>query len=155
MVAHKIKLFFRLNWRKKAILLEAYFYLGLARVIKLLPMSRIAPLLGKKSEETSFSVRKEEREQLASVSESIHMMCRYTFWESACLVRAIAAQMMLRRRKIASTLYLGTGKDETGAFIAHAWLRSGPYYLTGREGRRKFTTVAMFAKDQPGVEKNV
>ena len=40
-------------------------------------------------------------------------MSRYTFWESQCLVKAIAGMKMLERRHIESTLYLGTAKDET------------------------------------------
>ena len=45
---------------------------------------------------------------------------------------------MLERRKIESTLYLGTAKDENGKMIAHAWLRSGPFYITGAEGMERF-----------------
>ena len=43
---------------------------------------------------------------------------------------------MLERRKIESTLYLGTAKDEDGKMVAHAWLRSGPFTLLGRKGWR-------------------
>ena len=53
---------------------------------------------------------------------------------------------MLERRQIESTLYLGTAKDESGKLIAHAWLRSGPFYITGAEGMEKFTVVSKFAK---------
>ena len=44
---------------------------------------------------------------------------------------------MLQRRQIESTLYLGTAKDENGQFIAHAWLRSGPFYISGKEGMER------------------
>jgi hypothetical protein len=53
---------------------------------------------------------------------------------------------MLERRKIESTLYMGTAKDETGRLIAHAWLRSGPYCITGSEEMSSFTVVSKFAK---------
>ena len=59
-------------------------------------------------------------------------MSKYTFWESQCLVKAIAGMKMLERRQIESTLYLGTAKDELGKLIAHAWLRSGPFILRVR-----------------------
>ena len=68
---------------------------------------------------------------LSNISQAIHIMSRYTFWESQCLVKAIAAMKMLERRQIESTLYLGTAKDENGKLIAHAWLRSGPFYING------------------------
>ena len=53
---------------------------------------------------------------------------------------------MLEKRGIESTLYLGTARDESGKMIAHAWLRSGPYYITGSEGMERFTVVGKFAK---------
>ena len=68
-------------------------------------------------------------------------MSRYTFWESQCLVKAIAAMKMLERRQIESTLYLGTAKDENGKLIAHAWLRSGPFYITGAEGMENLLSL--------------
>ena len=58
-------------------------------------------------------------------------MSRYTFWESQCLVKAIAGMKMLEKRNIESTLYLGTAKDEKGELIAHAWLRSGLFLCIG------------------------
>ena len=75
-------------------------------------------------------------------------MSRHTFWKSQCLVRAIAAKKMLDRRRIESTLYLGTARDAEGKMIAHAWLRSGPFYVTGAEEMQMFTTVAAFGSDK-------
>jgi hypothetical protein len=63
-----------------------------------------------------------------------------------CLVKAIAAMKMLERRQIESTIYLGTAKDKTGKLIAHAWLRSGPFYITGAEVVDQFVVVSKFAK---------
>ena len=95
-------------------------------------------------QETSMT-QLENKEILKNVSEAIHVMSKYTFWESQCLVKAIAGMKMLQRRHIESTLYLGTAKDENGQFIAHAWLRSGPFYISGKEGMERFAVVAKFA----------
>lgn len=80
------------------------------------------------------------------VHDAIQLISQHTFWECKCLVRAIAALKMLERRQIESTLYLGTARDESGKMIAHAWLRSGPYYITGAEGMERFAVVGKFAK---------
>ncbi|RDW22485.1 stage V sporulation protein S [Oceanobacillus arenosus] len=128
------------------LLFESYFYLALARFLKGRPFSKIAPSLGNKMAETTFALNASEKEALMGISQAIHLMSRYTFWESQCLVKAIAAMKMLERRQIESTLYLGTAKDEKGEFIAHAWLRSGPFYVTGSEGMERFTVVNKFAK---------
>lgn len=87
-----------------------------------------------------------QKQLLKNVSEAVNIMSRYTFWESMCLVKAIAAMKMLERRQVESTIYLGTAKDETGKLIAHAWLRSGPFYITGGEVMDQFVIVSKFAK---------
>ncbi|WP_368659560.1 lasso peptide biosynthesis B2 protein [Metabacillus halosaccharovorans] len=130
----------------KILLLESFFYLGVGRYLKNIPFSKVAPSLGSHMEETTFDSSTVDQKVLANISQAIHIMSRYTIWESQCLVKAIAAMKMLEKRKIESTLYLGTARDESGQLIAHAWLRSGPYYITGFEEMAKFTVVGKFAK---------
>ena len=145
-MVHKLKLFFTLDFKMKWMFVEAFLYLGWARFLKLLPFAKVAPSLGEQMQETSLEVVPSEKAALRDVSNAIHIMSRYTFWESQCLVKAIAGMRMLEKRGIASTLYLGTAKDEEGKLIAHAWLRSGPFYISGAEGMEKFTVVQTFAK---------
>ena len=64
------------------------------------------------------------------------------------LVRALAAQRLLCRRGLSSTLYLGCGMEE-GKMVAHAWLRFGEMYVTGGDGGG-YTTVARFCKEASG-----
>ncbi|MEI4828876.1 lasso peptide biosynthesis B2 protein [Bacillus sp. FJAT-53711] len=145
-IVKKIRIFLSMNILKKFLFFEAFFYLGWARILKSIPFSRIAPTLGVHMDETSLSSNESNKLVLRSISEAIHIMSRYTFWESQCLVRAIAGMKMLERRQIESTLYLGTAKDENGKMVAHAWLRSGPFYITGAEEMERFTVVSKFAK---------
>nr|WP_233167361.1 lasso peptide biosynthesis B2 protein [Paenibacillus roseus] len=130
----------------KRLLLEAYFYLGWARILKALPFSRIAPALGEHMAETTEQPQPAQIPVLREVSYAVQLMSRHTWWESQCMVKAIAAMRMLERRKIESTLYLGMGRDEKGRLVAHAWLRSGPIVITGAEGRERYTCVAKFAR---------
>src|SRR5699024_5686991 len=127
----KIKLIFALETSMKLLLLEAYFYLAWARILKARKFQKITPKLGANMQETSTELNPASRRKLGQIAQAINIMGKYTFWESECLVKAIAAMKMLERRQIESTLYLGTGKDKTGKLIAHAWLRSGPFYITG------------------------
>lgn len=145
-VLRKVRSFIMLSKETKLLLLEAFIYLGKARFLKRMPFSKVAPLLGDQMKETSLNPDHFNREVLASISKAIHIMSRYTFWESQCLVKAIASMKMLEKRNIESTLYLGTAKDENGELIAHAWLRSGSFYISGAEGKERFTVIAKFAK---------
>ena len=142
-----LKLFFSLKFSVKLIFIESYFYLAWARILKAMPFSKVAPTLGRQKFETAYEIEKTHRKTLATISQAVQIMSGYTLWESQCLVMAIAAMKMLNKRKIESTLYLGAAKDERGKLMAHAWLRSGPYYITGSEEMDQFTVVQMFAKN--------
>jgi hypothetical protein len=143
----KVKVILHLDIKTIGLLVEAYFFLGLVRYRLLFQsFSKISPSLGVYMKETDSEECQEFNTDLKKIRHSIKIMSKYTFWESKCLVRAIAAMKMLERRKINSTLYLGTGKDENGKMIAHAWLRSGSLYVTGYEEMHRFTVTGMFGK---------
>jgi hypothetical protein len=144
-IVRKLKTWVSMDKEKKRLLVEAFYYLAWARILKSLPFSRIAPSLGSQMEETTLDNNKSNYEIVRFVSDAVHIVSQYVFWESKCLVKAIAGMKILQRRGVESTLYLGTAKDESGKLIAHAWLRSGSFYVTGAEGMRKFTVVAKFA----------
>ncbi|MGU3371974.1 lasso peptide biosynthesis B2 protein [Bacillus mycoides] len=145
-IVKRLRMFLSLNMKTKLLFLEAFIFLGWARVLKSITFSKVAPSLGDYMNETSFTHIQPHWDTLKKVSEAISIMSRYTFWESQCLVKAIAGMKMLEKRHIESTLYLGTSKDSHGELIAHAWLRSGSFYVTGSEGMEKFTVVGSFAK---------
>ena len=114
--------------------LLSYFYSALFRLQILL----IKPKYLKKhwGEEDRETVDKEPREiyiYAASVSRIVNRICTKTSWESKCLVRALTAQKLLKRKKIHSTMYLGCKMDE-GKMVAHAWIRCGEMYVTGGNG---------------------
>lgn len=145
-IVKRLRVFLLLNMETKLLFLEAFIFLGWARVLKSITFSKVAPSLGDYMNETSVAQIQQHEDTLKEVSEAISIMSRYTFWESQCLVKAIAGMKMLEKRDIESTLYLGTAKDNSGELIAHAWLRSGSFYVTGSEGMEKFTVVGSFAK---------
>ncbi|MFE4350609.1 lasso peptide biosynthesis B2 protein [Peribacillus butanolivorans] len=151
-IIKKARNFLRLNYKTKLLLIEAFLHLGRARYLKSISFSKVAPSLGEQMKETSYTSNSSNKEVLASISRAIHIMSRYTFWESQCLVKAMAGMKMLEKRNIDSTLYLGTAKDENGELIAHAWLRSGPFYITGADVMDRFTVVSKFAKEN-SIEK--
>ncbi|WP_336788238.1 lasso peptide biosynthesis B2 protein [Paenibacillus sp. MMO-177] len=128
----------------KLLLLEAFVYLGWARILKALPFAKVAPGLGVSLLETSFQMTEKNEELIHRIADAIRIMSRYTLWESKCLVMAIACMKMLEKRQIESTLYLGTTKNYEGKMTAHAWLRTGPHYVTGADIMNRYTVVGIF-----------
>jgi hypothetical protein len=138
----------RTTYRHRLILLEALFWLGIARLVMLtVPFRWVEPYLGQRMTESPVDALPENSQQLKQVSWAVHTMSRYTPWQSKCLVQAMAAKRMLQSRKIVSTLYLGVTRSNPKPLEAHAWLRSGSVYVTGGEGHKHFTVVAMFAEE--------
>ncbi|WP_379137745.1 lasso peptide biosynthesis B2 protein [Paenibacillus sp. sgz500958] len=144
-VGGKLRTLLHLEHPYRRLYLEAFFQLGWSRILITFKFSRVAPSLGERWKETDAEVAHDQVRNIRDISQAIQLMSKYTPWESKCLVRAISGMKMLQRRGIESTLYLGTAKDENGALIAHAWLRSGPYYVSGAEVMEKFVTVDKYA----------
>ena len=105
-------------------------------------MKRLRKHFGIEGEESSQETTMEQLRYAKMVSGYVNRSAENTLWESKCLVRALTAQRLLRRKKIDSTLYLGVGK-ENDKMIAHAWLRCGTLFVTGGDGSG-FAIVAKY-----------
>ena len=118
-----------------------------------LPHAAAAPAAGETAEGLGQRKRRIRRNGIpgripAGIAQIVGKVCDKTPWESKCLVRALAAQRLLCRRGLSSTLYLGCGMEE-GKMVAHAWRRFGEMYVTGGDGGG-YTTVARFCKEASG-----
>jgi len=73
--------------------------------------------------------------------------------QTTCLHRAIAAQIMLRRRSISTTLYFGAAKVPGQGLSAHAWVQDGEEGVVGyRETKRnRYYIVATYPDGQQGT----
>jgi hypothetical protein len=147
MIFKKLLYFFILDTRTKFLIIEALIYLGFARILIIIPFNKVSNFLGEQMEETSENNNPENERILKNIKHSISIVSKYTLWKSTCMVRAIAGMKMLERRRIESTIYLGISRDENGKMIAHAWLRSGQFYITGAEEMARFNVVGKFAKN--------
>lgn len=131
----------RLLSRDGAWVAEAIACLALARVAVIaLPFRVLARRLGVRHAETPANVSVDPAS--GRVAWAIAAAARRAPWRSECLEQAIAAKAMLRRRRIASTLYLGVARDP---FAAHAWLRVGDTNVTGGRDVSRYAVVASFA----------
>ena len=141
--------FMRLPFAEKLLLQEAALFMALARsAILLIPFRRIAPLLGRERLESPLEITRLQDFKAKQIGWAVVTMSYRTFWQSTCLVQAVAAQLMLNRRGIPGTLYLGAVKDKENKLHAHAWVRCGKSILTGAEGHQRFSVISTFAQPQ-------
>ena len=125
----------------RRLLIEATFWLGFARACVLaLPYRHVISLFSLEDRAYGSMPSAEQHRTIAHVLWAVTTASRHTPWASNCLARAIAGKVMLRRRQVASTLYLGLRK-ETEALVAHAWLDHGRSNPLGDEGRSDYTIV--------------
>jgi hypothetical protein len=136
----------RRSWADQWLFVQAYTVLGIARLaIIALPFRRLSGLLGEHLSESPTEVPPQQLAEARRVSWAVRRASSFTPWKSNCFPQAITAQFLLRRRGIPSTLYLGGALDGPDSMKAHAWLRCGPWMVTGGRGHRHFGVVAMFA----------
>ncbi len=84
-------------------------------------------------------------ELIRKITIAVMRYSRYSLWPTKCLVDAITAKLLLQRNGINSTLYLGVNKDKDNKLSAHAWLKCGEKFVTGKKGFQKFTVVSSFS----------
>lgn len=125
---------FFLENKHKLLTVRIWIYTAYFRfMIRFVPMKYWEHTFGVKGEEAEGDLQMEDYRYIKTVSMYVNRSAGHTPWESKCLVRALVAQKLLKKKKIPSTLYLGVGK-ENESMIAHAWIRSGKAFVTGGNG---------------------
>ncbi|HLN24401.1 MAG TPA: lasso peptide biosynthesis B2 protein [Patescibacteria group bacterium] len=79
------------------------------------------------------------------VGRAVERAARHVPFRAVCLQQAMAAALMLRRRGLAATVYLGTMRDGAGGLAAHAWSLCGDAPVTGVRLATGYVPVAKFA----------
>ena len=125
---------------------KAFFYSASFRLqLLMFKPKKMKKHWGVEKEESSVEEPEEYADYVRKVSRAVLCVCNNTKWESKCLVRALTAQKLLKKRKLHSTLYLGVRQDEEGKMLAHAWLRWGKFIVTGgNEDLSKYAVVSKF-----------
>jgi hypothetical protein len=138
-VWNKLKRYRQLPGSRRLLLWEALFALALARfALIVLPFRRIAAWLGIPATENSLKATAEQLEVATHIGSAVGCLARRVPWDSRCLAQALAAAWMLRRRGLEPTLSFGADLGNSREIVAHAWLRFGPYLVTGGSGHERF-----------------
>lgn len=142
----RLKKFCKLARSGRALVAEAVFFLTVSQVrLAVAGRSGRRPTFGRLTATTSDEqLGVVQQRRVAAVARAVVVAARSVPWDAACLVQAMAAKGMLKRRGIDSTLYLGVRNDPEQGALAHAWLCVGTLVVTGDAQRPHFTAVARF-----------
>jgi hypothetical protein len=145
----------RMSWSDRALAVESLAMLAAARVlVKTTPPHRLVSRFGGSRITTAevpgasgSDASARSRSVGSRVGASVEHVARFTWWRSMCLEKALAGKWMLRRRGIASTMYVGMARKGS-EFIAHAWLVGEGQTLTGA-GNLSYAPLAAFRERSP------
>lgn len=138
----------RLSWLQCFLLVEAVLLSAFASsAIMALPFRWIAGWIGGHMQSSQQPLG--NTEAMRGVQWAVKSAARRVPWKAECLVQALVARSMLKRRGIDGTLYLGVAKDNSSRGLkAHAWIKCGDECVTGGHGAEQFTVVSTFAFGQ-------
>lgn len=108
-------------------------------LIAILPFRRVAALSARGQQGRSASTG-----EAALLSRAVAAWGRRVPWRAVCFQQGLAAQFMLRRRGCAARLHYGARRDETGALVAHVWVRSGEIDVIGCDRVERYGLLVVF-----------
>lgn len=112
---NNFKKFLRIDKFIKLMALEALFLSAIYRFLILhIKFKKLSENIGEKNIESSLEGTREGYLIGRKIFMVVNKTLEITPWESKCLVRAMTAKKMMKKRGYKTTLYLGVGKDEEG-----------------------------------------
>lgn len=82
------------------------------------------------------------REDLA---QALSIAARHIPWLKRCYVRALTGMVILRKKGVTGTLYIGFRTRKDGRFEGHAWLRAHDTWISGADRRGEFSVHAFYS----------
>lgn len=139
-----LRRFLRQPARRRALLLEALFWLGLARLaLRFLSFRRIVWFLKRPYKQRKLAAI--ERVQVRQdVSWAVRQTAPYLPGETVCFPSGLAAQAMLRRRGIDAALYYGAATLPNRGLTTHVWVKDGLEGVVGHQVASKYHVLARY-----------
>jgi hypothetical protein len=125
--------FAMLSGTNQRLLVEAALQLVAVRIsFALVPFATLRRLIDPWEHASARRPGMDERDAAARVSWAMGAVARRLPGRMTCLVQALAAHALLRRRGFHSTLRIGVAEHEgAGEITAHAWLECGGEIVVG------------------------
>lgn len=151
---HRLVMLRGISWRRWRFLAESTLFLALAAAaIAFLPFARVARLAG--GRRAARPAREADKLLVDEIRCAIETIARRLPFRAKCFECGLAAQWMLRRRGLASTLFYGAALDASGGLSAHVWVRAGILDVVGCRNAADFAILARFPADEQPAQQGV
>ena len=113
--------------------------------LSFLPFKRVKFWLGKTNVRPEIELTPEQIKQINKTYHTLKLCDKYALWKTECYTLALTGKILLRRRDIPSTLYIGFKKNE-GKYEGHAWLKTpNDSIISGNMDLTQFHVNAFFS----------
>lgn len=130
---------------ERKILNQTFFWLIYAFIlVRFIPLKRFSNLLGVFNKEMKLELNHKQLLLVSVVQKNIGRLKKRLPWNVKCFEEAIAAKKTLEKHNVKATIYLGVAKKDKNKLIAHAWLKSGDVFITGKKGHKHHTVVGFY-----------
>jgi hypothetical protein len=134
----------RTSWRDLALLAEAVVLLACARAATAVLPFRALGWIACRFQTTDTPAPVGRVASIDRIRWAVRAGARRVPFRAACFQQGLAAQLMLRRRGVSSTLYFGAAPDSQRGVVAHVWVRHGDVAVVGCEEAARFAVLARF-----------
>lgn len=124
----------------EALLTSAYVRFALA----FLPFKIVTVWMGKVNAEARNELSHLQLIQVRKIHHILKLCEKYALWKTECYTLALTGKILLKRRRVPSTLYIGFKKSPEGKYDGHAWLKTPDFIITGDMDLSKFHVNAFF-----------
>ena len=136
-LSRKLRRFAELEYGDKSLFLRAVCWLAVARAwIAVVSFPKLAEKLNSDGGSSPA-----DPELLKRIRFAIGAAAGNVPWRSDCFPQAIAANRLLQRHGLASSIHLGVRKEDKQQLLAHAWLTSGDAVVTGGQDLDRFAEI--------------
>lgn len=121
----KLRSFRHAGGEVKALFISAFFLSAAVRfTLAFLPFRKVMAWKGRPGVDSPSGPDPESLEFRRSLQAALQMSAKYTPWKNECYTQAITGRILLSRKGLPGTIYVGFRKNDAGGFEGHAWLRS-------------------------------
>ena len=137
------------GWHGWTLRLEAVVFVALARLILVaLPFRRLKPLLSRPLARPP-APSKEQAIATASIQVAILWVWRRGWLRDSCFHRAIAAHLMLRRRRVPTWFHYGAATLANRGLTGHVWLTSAVGPVVGGDQAPNYVPLLGWGQRAP------
>ena len=113
--------------------------------LSFLPFKIVKSWLGKTNARPNVELSPAQLLQIKKTYHTLKLCDKYAFWKTECYTLALTGKILLRRRNIPSTLYIGWKKDND-KYEGHAWLKTAnDAVISGNMDLTQFQVNAFFS----------